>query len=91
MGLKLKKVEEKKSVKNNEAEVKLNLMNITSKKNLQQLAHYELAAMINRLKFLAEEHNLVPIIKNIEISFEPIMEAKNVTILQSMEHSDLEK
>ena len=91
MGLKLKKVVEKSTVKNKEPDVKLNLKSITSKKNLQQLAQYELAVMINRLKFLAEDHNLVPIIRNIEITFEPtetIMEAKNVTIYPSLEHSE---
>jgi hypothetical protein len=91
MGLKLKKVTEKNTVKNNEAEVKLNLMSITCKKNLQQLAQYELGVMINRLKFLAEEHKLVPVIRNIEITFEPIMEANNVTIYPNLEHSDFEK
>lgn len=100
MGLKLKKVKEKNSIKNTESEVKLDLAVITSKKNLQEIAHYEIISMLSRLKFLAMEHKLVPVITNIELTFvpeseegrkseegQPIMEAFNGKVSENLEHS----
>lgn len=103
MALKLKRLDEKKSIKDsikgNENKVKLNLAEISSKKSLQQIAQYEIISMLDRLKFLATEHNLVPIIKSIDLTFVPStdegrtseggtrdMEAFNGKVSEDLEH-----
>jgi hypothetical protein len=86
MALKLKKVTEKKIVKKDESDVKSNLMTIQSQKSLHQIANYEIVSMLSRLRFLAEEHNLIPVIKNIELIFEPITGGSNgTTVCKDME------
>lgn len=72
MGLKLKKEKTGKTttVKKKENEVELKVNEIKSEKSIEAIAQYEIVAMLNRLKFLASDHNLVPVIENFRIKFE---------------------
>ena len=72
MGLKLKKIEKKNTIKKNEKSLKLNLDNIKCEKSLKEMTQYEIMFMFNRLQLLAKEHDLIPVMRDIRIQYEPI-------------------
>lgn len=72
MGLKLKNIQKKNTIKKNEKSLKLNLDNIKCEKTLKEMTQYEIMFLFNRLSVLAKEHDLIPVVRDIKITYEPI-------------------